>query len=121
VWMAAGMLWILDASINITMEPFRAFVADKLPEAQRTLGFVMQSFFIGIGQTLANALPYLFTVLGVVGVMASGIPLSVEYSFKIGAVVFLVAVVWSVTTTQEYPPEDIEAFERMRREKKGVL
>lgn len=120
LWMAAGLLWILDASINITMEPFRAFVADKLPEEQRTLGFVMQSFFIGIGQTLANALPYLFTAVGVVGVMASGIPLSVEYSFKIGAIVFLLAVLWTVLTTKEYPPEDIEAFERLRREKKGV-
>jgi maltose/moltooligosaccharide transporter len=121
VWMAAGLLWILDASINITMEPFRAFVADKLPEEQRTHGFVMQSFFIGIGQTLANALPFLFGALGVVGVMASGIPLSVEYSFKIGAIVFLIAVLWTVITTKEYPPEDIEAFERMRREKKGIL
>jgi maltose/moltooligosaccharide transporter len=121
VWMAAGLLWILDASINITMEPFRAFVADKLPEEQRTLGFVMQSFFIGIGQTLANALPLLFTLLGVAGVMASGIPFSVEYSFKIGAIVFLVAVLWTVITTKEYPPEDLEAFERMRREKKGIL
>jgi len=121
LWMAAGLLWILDASINITMEPFRAFVADKLPEEQRTLGFVMQSWFIGIGQTLANALPYLFTTLGVVGVMASGIPLSVEYSFKIGAIVFLTAVLWTVTTTKEYPPEDMEAFERLKREKKGVV
>jgi len=121
VWMAAGLLWILDASINITMEPFRAFVADKLPEEQRTLGFVMQSFFIGIGQTLANALPYLFTALGVVGVMATGIPLSVDYSFKIGAIVFLVAVLWTVLTTKEYPPEDMEAFERMRGEKRGCL
>jgi maltose/moltooligosaccharide transporter len=121
VWMAAGLLWILDASINITMEPFRAFVADKLPEEQRTLGFVMQSFFIGIGQTLANALPYLFTALGVVGVMASGIPLSVEYAFKIGAVVFLAAVVWTVVTTKEYPPEDMEAFQRLRAEKRGCL
>src|SRR6266404_6150664 len=120
LWMAAGLLWILDASINISMEPFRAFVADKLPEEQRTTGFVMQSFFIGIGQTLANALPYLFTTLGVVGVMASGIPLSVEYSFKIGAVVFLLAVLWTVFTTKEYPPENIEEFERMKREKKGI-
>jgi len=120
LWMAAGLLWILDASINITMEPFRAFVADKLPEEQRTLGFVMQSFFIGIGQTLANALPYLFSALGVVGVMASGIPLSVEYSFKIGAIVFLTAVLWTVVTTKEYPPEDMEAFDRLRREKKGI-
>jgi maltose/moltooligosaccharide transporter len=121
VWMAAGLLWILDASINITMEPFRAFVADKLPEEQRTLGFVMQSFFIGIGQTLANALPYLFSAFGVIGVMATGIPLSVDYSFKIGAIVFLAAVVWTVASTKEYPPEDMEAFERMRREKRGCL
>jgi maltose/moltooligosaccharide transporter len=120
VWMAAGLLWILDASINVTMEPFRAFVADKLPDEQRTVGFVMQSFFIGIGQTLANALPYLFTAFGIVGVMASGIPLSVEYAFKIGAVVFLLAVLWTVFTTKEYPPEDVEAFTRMKRERSGV-
>ncbi|HWT01081.1 MAG TPA: MFS transporter [Pyrinomonadaceae bacterium] len=120
LWMAASLLWILDASINITMEPFRAFVADKLPEEQRTLGFVMQSFFIGIGQTMANAMPFLFTALGVVGVMATGIPVSVEYSFKIGAVVFLLAVLLTIFTTKEYPPEDMEAFERMKREHKGV-
>src|SRR5918998_6301651 len=110
VWVAAGMLWILDASINISMEPFRAFVADKLPEEQRTTGFVTQSFFIGVGQTLANTLPFIFTALGIVGVMASGIPVSVEYSFKIGAVVFLLAVLVTVFTTREYPPEDMEAF-----------
>jgi maltose/moltooligosaccharide transporter len=121
LWVAAGLLWILDASINITMEPFRAFVADKLPEEQRTLGFVMQSWFIGIGQTLANALPYVFTAVGVVGVMATGIPLSVEYSFKIGAIVFLAAVLWTVLTTKEYPPDDLEAFQRMRNEKRGCL
>jgi maltose/moltooligosaccharide transporter len=120
LWMAAGLLWILDASINITMEPFRAFVADNLTEEQRTLGFVMQSFFIGIGQTLANALPYLFTMMGVVGVMATGIPLSVDYSFKIGAVVFLIAVLWTVVSSKEYPPENMEAFERMKRERKGI-
>ena len=121
LWMAAGLLWILDASINITMEPFRAFVADNLPEDQRTLGFVMQSFFIGIGQTLANGLPYLFTYLGLVGVMATGIPLSVDYSFKIGAVVFLIAVLWTVVSSSEYPPENMEEFERMKRERKGIL
>jgi maltose/moltooligosaccharide transporter len=121
VWMAAGMLWILDASINITMEPFRAFVADKLPEEQRTLGFVMQSFFIGIGQTLANALPIILTAAGLTGVLASGIPLTTEYAFKIGAVVFLLAVVWTVLTTKEYPPEDMVAFEQMKRERSGLL
>jgi len=121
LWMAAGLLWILDASINITMEPFRAFVADKLIEEQRTVGFVMQSFFIGIGQTLANALPFIFTALGVTGALASGIPLTTDYAFKIGAAVFLVAVIWTVLTTREYPPENIEEFRRNKREKSGVL
>ncbi len=121
VWMAAGLLWILDASINITMEPFRAFVADKLPVEQRTTGFVMQSFFIGIGQTLANALPLMLTALGVTGVLASGIPLSTDYAFKVGSVAFLLAVLWTVLTSKEYPPEDMEAFRRMRGEKSGVL
>ncbi|HEX6623376.1 MAG TPA: MFS transporter [Pyrinomonadaceae bacterium] len=121
LWMAAGLLWILDASINITMEPFRAFVADKLPEEQRTTGFVMQSFFIGIGQTLANALPLILTAAGVTGVLASGIPLSTDYAFKIGAFAFLIAVLVTVVTTKEYPPEDMEAFERMRREHAGLM
>jgi maltose/moltooligosaccharide transporter len=121
VWVAAGLLWILDASINITMEPFRAFVADKLPEEQRTTGFVMQSFFIGIGQTLANALPLILTAVGVTGVLASGIPLSTDYAFKVGAFAFLLAVVWTIFTSKEYPPEDMEAFRRMKRERAGVL
>src|ERR1044072_5512971 len=80
LWMAAGLLWILDASINISMEPFRAFVADKLNSDQRTIGFVMQSFFIGVGATLANVLPYFFRQMGVTGRTASGIPLTVQYS-----------------------------------------
>ncbi|HZT58066.1 MAG TPA: MFS transporter [Pyrinomonadaceae bacterium] len=121
LWMAAGLLWILDASINITMEPFRAFVADKLSDEQRTTGFVMQSFFIGIGQTLANVLPLLLTTLGVTGVLASGIPLSTDYAFKIGAFAFIVAVAWTVFTSKEYPPENMEEFRRMKREKGGVL
>ena len=120
VWMAAGLLWILDASINITMEPFRAFVADKLPDEQRTTGFVMQSFFIGIGQTLANALPLILTAAGVTGVLATGIPLSTDYAFKIGAFAFLAAVIWTVVSAKEYPPEDMEAFLRMKREHRGV-
>ncbi len=115
LWMAAGLLWILDASINVSMEPFRAFVADKLNVDQRTAGFVMQSFFIGVGATLANALPWLFRQYGVTGSTPSGIPLTVQYSFKIGAVVFLVSVLWTIFTTKEYPPENIEEFERQRR------
>lgn len=121
VRMAAALLWVLDASINISMEPFRAFVADKLDASQRTVGFVMQSFFIGVGATLANALPYVFRYTGVSGTTISGIPLTVQYSFKIGAVVFLLAILWTVLTTKEYPPEDMAAFERMRAQDRGLV
>ena len=120
LWMAATLLWILDASINISMEPFRAFVADKLPLSQRTQGFVMQSFMIGVGASLANALPFLFSVFGVRGNTAGGIPLSVRYAFETGAVVFLLAVLWTVFTTSEYPPDDMEAFARSKREGAGL-
>jgi maltose/moltooligosaccharide transporter len=120
LWMAASLLWILDASINVSMEPFRAFVADKLNIEQRTAGFVMQSFFIGVGATLANALPWLFRQYGVTGTTASGIPLTVQYSFKIGAAAFLICVVWTVLTTKEYPPENMEEFERERMQTYGT-
>src|ERR687883_615052 len=123
LWMAAGLLWILDASINVSMEPFRAFVADKLNTDQRTAGFVMQSFFIGIGQTLANVLPYLFRRWGVDAPGAQPartIPTSIDYSFKIGAVAFLLCVLWTVFTSKEYPPEDMEAFRRKQRAHRGV-
>jgi len=120
LWMAASLLWILDASINISMEPFRAFVADKLDASQRTTGFVMQSFFIGVGATLANALPLAFSWLGVTGSTAAGIPLSVKYSFQVGAAVFLVAVLWTVATTSEFPPEDPAAFDRAKRGRRGL-
>src|SRR5687767_969752 len=119
LWIAASLLWILDASINISMEPFRAFVADKLNVDQRTVGFVMQSFFIGIGATLANGLPFLFRQLGVTGRPARGIPLPVQYSFKIGAAAFLLCVLWTVFTSKEYPPENIEEFQRKRSEMFG--
>jgi maltose/moltooligosaccharide transporter len=119
LWMAAGLLWILDASINISMEPFRAFVADKLNVDQRTAGFVMQSFFIGLGATFAGWLPLAFRYFGVTGNTPSGIPLTIKYAFQIGALAFLVAVLWTVFTSKEYPPEDMEAFQRMKREKRG--
>jgi maltose/moltooligosaccharide transporter len=120
LWMAASLLWILDASINISMEPFRAFVADKLNASQRTAGFVMQSFFIGIGASLANALPLALSWMGVEGSTASGVPLSVKYSFQAGAVVFLLAVLWTVFTTSEFPPEDPAAFDRAKRGRRGL-
>jgi maltose/moltooligosaccharide transporter len=120
LWMAATLLWILDASINISMEPFRAFVADKLDISQRTAGFAVQSFFIGVGASFANAMPLVFAKLGVVGNTPSGIPLSVKYAFQLGAVVFFVAVLWTVFTTSEFPPEDMAAFERARKGKLGL-
>jgi maltose/moltooligosaccharide transporter len=120
LWMAAMLLWILDGSINISMEPFRAFVADKLDASQRTAGFVMQSFFIGVGASLANALPFLLNRMGVTGNTASGIPLTVKYSFQAGAVVFLLCVLWTVFTTSEFPPEDMAAFERAKRGRGGL-
>jgi maltose/moltooligosaccharide transporter len=120
LWMAAGLLWVLDASINVSMEPFRAFVADKLPEEQRTTGFVMQSFFIGVGQTVANVLPYIFARRGVSGTTASGVSLTVKYSFQLGAIVFLICVLYTVLTTKEYAPEDLEGFRRLKAQRRGV-
>ena len=119
LWVAATMLWVLDMSINISMEPFRAFVADKLPADQRTTGFVTQSFFIGIGAAVANALPSVFAHYGVTGNAPNGVPLAVQYAFKLGAVVFLLAVLWTVLTSREYPPEDMEAFRRRRDTHQG--
>ena len=123
LWMAAFLLWILDASINISMEPFRAFVGDKLPPSQRTSGFAMQTFFIGIGAVIASLLPFFFShVLHISNTAPEGIiPPSVKYSFYIGGVVFIGAVLWTVLTTKEFPPENIEAWEQEKRENSGLL
>jgi maltose/moltooligosaccharide transporter len=123
LWMAAGLLWILDASINVSMEPFRAFVADLLPEGQRTRGFAMQSLFIGLGAVVASALPWLFTnVVGLASSSGGGaIPENVRLSFYVGAVAFLGAVLWTIASTREHPPEDMEAFRRMKAERAGLL
>ena len=112
LWFAAGMLWIMDASINVSMEPFRAFVGDNLPDHQTTRGFAMQSFFIGIGAYVASKLPNILTYFGVANTAAEGIiPDSVKYSFYIGGAVFLVAVLWTVISTKEYSPEEMKVFE----------
>ncbi len=122
LWMAAGLLWILDASINISMEPFRAFVADMLPEEQRTRGFSMQSLFIGLGAVVASALPWMLQNWFHLGAGSGGghIPWRVQLSFYIGAAAFLGAVLWTIGTTREYPPEDMAAFRRMKAEKRGL-
>ncbi|MBN2523456.1 MAG: MFS transporter [Bacteroidales bacterium] len=112
LWMAAGLLWILDASINISMEPFRAFVVDMCPEKQRTRGFAMQSLMIGLGSVIAFAMPYLLTnVLGVEssGSENEGVPLSVRISFYIGSLVYIGAVLWTIISTKEYPPDLIQS------------
>ena len=116
LWFAAGMLWIMDASINVSMEPFRAFVGDNLPEHQRTKGFAMQSFFIGIGAYVASKLPLMLTYLGVANTAPEGIiPDSVKYSFYIGGFVFFVAVLWTVLKSKEYSPEEMKVFEEAEK------
>jgi maltose/moltooligosaccharide transporter len=117
LWMAAGLLWILDASINISMEPFRALVADKLPEQQRTYGFVVQTLIIGIGTWVASNLPWFISTLGVSDAAGPGIiPLSVKLAFAIGAIVFLGSILYTIFTTSETPPKNIEAFKKKIKE-----
>lgn len=112
LWFAAGMLWIMDASINISMEPFRAFVGDNLPSSQRTTGFAMQSFFIGTGAVIASSLPYIFTNWFNISNQAPEgiIPDSVKWSFYVGGVVFLAAVLWTIIRSKEYSPVELASF-----------
>jgi len=122
LWVAAGMLWIMDASINISMEPFRAFVGDNLPSEQRTTGFAMQSFFIGTGAVVASMLPWLLTEqFGVSNQAPEGvIPDSVRLSFYLGAAVFFAAVLWTVIRSKEYSPEEMASFKE-NREREGIV
>jgi maltose/moltooligosaccharide transporter len=112
LWVAAGVLWIMDASINISMEPFRAFVGDNLTSEQRTTGFAMQSFLIGTGAVVASMLPWLLTTqFGVANEAPAGvIPDSVRLSFYFGAVVFFAAVLWTVIRSKEYSPAEMASF-----------
>ncbi|HSC52797.1 MAG TPA: MFS transporter [Phnomibacter sp.] len=111
LWLAVILLWLLDASINISMEPFRAFVGDMLPDEQRTTGFAMQSFFIGIGAVISSVLPFLLTKMGVSNTAEAGvIPASVKISFLIGAVVYMVTIIYTVLTSKEYSPEELKSF-----------
>jgi maltose/moltooligosaccharide transporter len=112
LWVAAGLLWIMDASINVSMEPFRAFVGDQLPTQQRASGYAMQSFFIGIGAVVASALPWILAKLGVSNAAgASDIPDTVKYAFYAGAVVLFGSVLWTIVSTREYPPDALKAFD----------
>ena len=121
LWIAAGLLWVLDSSINISMEPFRALVADKLPESQRSNGFVIQTLIIGIGTWIASNLPWLVNKLGVSNEAASGvIPPSVVVAFSVGAFVFLASVLYTIITTKEHPPEDLEKFKSEKKESRFI-
>lgn len=123
LWMAASLMWLLDTGLNITQEPFRAFIGDKLSAKQRGLGFAMQSFFVGFGQTLANLMPYILPIFGVTLIQTSNggsIPDFVKYSFYIGGFAVIAAVIWTIYTTDEYPPDDMAAFEKQKREGAGL-
>ncbi|MDQ1813981.1 MFS transporter [Massilia sp. CCM 9210] len=123
LWMAVFVLWMMDASINVSMEPFRAFVGDKLHPTQQTSGFAMQTFFIGCGSVIASLLPTMFTEwFNVSNVPVNGgIPDTVRYSFYVGGLAFMGAVSWTVITTRETPPEDIKAFRADVEKRKGTL
>jgi len=121
LWMAVAVLWMMDAAINVSMEPFRAFVGDKLDPTQQTAGYAMQTFFIGCGAVIASLLPAIFTHFGVSNVPVDGmIPDTVRYSFYAGAVVFMVAVSWTVFTADELPPPDLASFQHERKQARHI-
>jgi maltose/moltooligosaccharide transporter len=121
LWIAAGLLWVLDSSINISMEPFRALVADKLPESQRSNGFIIQTLIIGIGTWIASNLPWLVNQLGVSNEADAGvIPQSVVVAFSIGAFVFLTSILFTIFTTKEDPPQDLEKFLSEKKESRFI-
>jgi len=123
LWMAAGLLWILDAGNNITMEPYRAFVSDKLPEDQHPIGFLSQSFFTGLGITLANLTPGIMVWLGLIGISqrsSNHIPYLTYASFMVGAVVSIASVAWSFTRVKENPLSQAE-IEEIKNQPSGIF
>ncbi len=112
LWIAAGTLWVLDASINVSMEPFRAFVGDQLPVSQRAKGYAMQSFFIGVGSVIASMLPWMLEKWGVANTAPAGhVPDTVRFAFYAGAGVMFGAILWTVLRSREYPPETLHAYD----------
>ena len=122
IWLAAGLLWILDTSANISMVPFRAFVGDLLPLEQRTKGFAMQSIMLGLGAVSASALPWMLNnIFQVSNTSSPGheIPLTVELSFYLGGILFLATILWTIVTTPEYPPANLAQFEELKANRGG--
>ena len=114
LWMAAGGLWILDATMNISMEPFRALVADRQPTQFRFCGADADYY---VSTWVASNLPLMVSSLGVSNEAAPGVvPMSVQVAFGIGAAVFILSILYTVFTTDEYPPEDMEAFRAEQKE-----
>ncbi|HEY5804043.1 MAG TPA: MFS transporter [Lysobacter sp.] len=122
LWIAAGLLWVLDASINISMEPFRAFVGDQLPPSQRASGFAMQSFFIGIGSVIASLLPWFLAQVGVGNTAGPGeVPDTVRYAFYFGGAALMLSVGWTILRTREYPPDVLRAHDTLQRAPRRLL
>lgn len=124
IWMAAGLLWILDAANNIALEPYRAFISDKLPEKQYSFGFLVQSFFTGLGTTLANFTPAILVSFGILALsdkMDNGIPVSTYWAFGIGAAASIITILISVLTTSEYPPSPKELEEIKKSKEEGSV
>jgi len=123
LFMAAGLLWVMDVFGNVSMEPFRAFVTDKLPDSQVNRGFIMQSFMIGLGGSIASSLPWVMkNIFHYENTAAKGfIPENVKLSFYTGAVFFLAAVLYTVFTSREYPPSDIDYKEKVKESSKGFF
>ena len=121
LWMAVAVLWLMDAAINVSMEPFRAFVGDKLDASQQTAGYAMQTFFIGCGAVIASLLPIIFESMGVSNEAAGGtIPDTVRYAFYAGGAVFFLAVTWTVISADELPPADLDSFRKERQQTRGI-
>lgn len=121
IWMAAGLMWVLDASINSSMESFRAMVGDILPVEQRAKGFTMQAFMIGVGQLFSSALPFILSMLGFASVaLVNAVPDFVKYSFMLGALIILSSIWWTGYRTKEYPPDDMDAFKKRKAENSGM-
>lgn len=121
IWMAAGLMWVLDAAVNSSMESFRAMVGDILPIEQRAAGFTMQAFMIGIGQLFSSALPFILAMFGFASLgLVNTVPDFVKYSFVLGALIILSSILWTGYTTKEYPPDDMDAFKKRKAKNSGI-